>query len=75
MLRAAVCQLFRAWLMVQGDLFALDEFPDEEESEGDVFVPDENIAFPATLSAPVRSLLIGTELKSVNPSSVVKLDR
>ena len=33
-----------------------------------------NIAFPATLSAPVLSLLMGTEEKVLNLSSIRKLE-
>ena len=34
-----------------------------------------DIAFPATLNASVLSLLMGTEEKVLNPSSIRKLER
>ena len=63
--------------MVQSGIVPLDELPYEEKQEIDVLGPglELNIAFPATLSAPVLSLLMGTEEKVLNPSSIRKLER
>ena len=60
--------------MVESDLFPLDELP-YENRRAMCLVLGLNIAFPATLSAPVLWLFMGTEEKVLNPSSVRKLER
>ena len=54
--------------VVKGDLVLLDKLAHEE-------VPKSDMLFPATLSAPVLSLRMGTCEESLSPNSVRKLDR
>ena len=61
--------------VVKGDLVLLDKLAHEEVRRAICLVLALNMLFPATLSAPVLSLRMGTCEESLSPNSVRKLDR
>ena len=60
--------------MIESDLVPLDELP-HEEPESDVLGSGAEHSVSRHASAPVLSLLMETEEKVLNPSSIRKLGR
>ena len=61
--------------VVDGALAALDQVAKNDEQQICAFVLELYVPFPATCYAPVLSQLMGTEVKDLNPSSGIKLER
>ena len=67
MLCCQVSELFLAGLVMQTDLVPLDELPHKEVAECYVLGTRAEHSVPATVKAPVLSLLIGTDPKGLEP--------